>query len=61
MCDLTVTPDFAVMNCGSVWRFTPITDVAREFAESIGLEGWQWMGSSFCVDHRPALDLIEVI
>lgn len=52
--------DFKVENCGSVWRFQSVSVRAKELAENeMGLESWQWMGNSFCVDHRPASRLVE--
>lgn len=53
-------PDFQVSDEGSVLALQPMNDRSRGFAsESLGLEGWQWMGNRFVLDHRPAQDLIE--
>lgn len=46
--------DFAVWNrCSSVVMFHVMNERARNFVESeFNLEGWQWMGDSFCVEPR---------
>ncbi len=50
--------DIRVSNMGSMWMFTPLTEKAKNWVEeNLPLEPWQWMGNSFCVDHRPANDL----
>lgn len=57
-----MTTDFRLDDCGTVWQFTPLTDKAREFAQTeLGLESWQWLGETFSVDHRPAHDLIDFL
>jgi hypothetical protein len=57
---MTPEVDFVVANHGSIWQFTPVTERAICFAETeLGLEEWQWMGKTFCIDHRPARDLVE--
>lgn len=50
--------DVYVENHGTIFMFTPMTPMAREWvAEKVALEPWQWMGASFAVDHRYALPL----
>ena len=57
------TEDFSVQDCGSMCLFTAHTRSCREWVhENLGLEGWQWMGSSsFSVDHRYAQDIEKVL
>jgi hypothetical protein len=39
---------------------TPITTLAREWVEqNLALEGWQWMGASFAVEHRFVANLVN--
>ena len=54
-------PDIKVTNNGSTWSFHVLTEAGREWVdENLGLEDWQWMGSStFVVDHRPARELAQ--
>ena len=38
---------------GNVFLFTPISRIAKEWvAQHLSLEGWQWMGNSFGIEHR---------
>jgi hypothetical protein len=54
--------DVTVMNEGSIVAFRINTKEAKEwFKENVQAEGWQWMGSSLCVDPRYAEGLIEGI
>jgi hypothetical protein len=53
--------DFRITNEGSVIVFTPLTGAAKAFLDRCDTEGWQWMGPSLVVDHRPAADLLEWI
>jgi hypothetical protein len=52
--------DLVFRNCGTVWRFIPLTQRASEWIEeNVHIEGWQWSGPSFAVDWRfvgPLLD-----
>ena len=48
-----------VRNDGSVVVFTPENDDDSLWADNLPLEGWQWLGRSFAVDHRLAGSLIE--
>ena len=52
--------DIIVENHGSVFTFEPQSDTAREWvADNVQLEGWQWTGPAFTVDHRFAYDLAQ--
>ena len=48
-----------VRNDGSVVVFTPENDDDSLWADNLPLEGWQWLGRYFAVDHRLAGSLIE--
>jgi hypothetical protein len=59
---MTQTPDFTAENHGSVVLFRPVsTRAARWVEDNVPLEGWQWLGHAFAVDHRCALGLLEGI
>lgn len=49
--------DFIIVNQGSVWTFEPVTEAAKEFAATLSLEGWQWLGKAFGIDARIASQL----
>jgi len=52
--------DINVDDEGSVFLFTPVTKLAREWvAQHLSLEGWQWMGHSFGVEHRFVAPIVE--
>ena len=52
--------DVQVDDEGTVFLFTPISQVAKEWVQQhVVLENWQWLGGSFAVDHRFALPLAE--
>ena len=51
--------DFIIVNQGSVWTFEPVSEAAKEFAKTLGLEGWQWMGKVFGIDARIASQLAD--
>lgn len=54
--------DFTINDQGSVVMFTPLTDAATAWVdENVALEGWQWLGNSFAVDHRIAQALVDGI
>ena len=53
--------DFAVENCGSVWRFTPVSESAKEKTKEFGLQSWQFLGESFVIDWRPAQQLVDIL
>ena len=50
--------DFRVTKQGTVWSFEPLTDAAKEFTATLGLEGWQWLGNTFNLDARLANNLL---
>jgi len=53
-------PDILVDDCGSVFMFTPVSILAREWVdENLNLDGWQWQGASFAVEHRFAVPLAD--
>jgi len=48
--------DVSVRDEGSVVIVTPQTDAAKAWVEeNVSLEGWQWFGGGFAVEH-PRLD-----
>ncbi len=52
--------DIQINDQGSIIMFTPVSEFAKEWVNNnCYIESWQWMGSSFCVDHRIAEQLIE--
>jgi len=58
----THSADFHLVDHGSVISFTPLNLDAQTFCDTeLQIEGWQWMGTSFAVDHRIALSLREVL
>lgn len=58
----TPQPDFTVVDHGSIVQFFFNTPEAKEFIDNnVELEGWQFMGKSFNVDHRYAEGLINGI
>jgi len=53
-------PDMLIDDNGTIFMFTPITALGREWVdEHLSLEGWQWMGLSFAVEHRFAAGLAQ--
>ena len=45
--------DVQVDGGGTVYLVTPITQLAKEWVEQhLSLEGWQWLGGGFAVEHR---------
>ena len=58
----TKTIDFVVRPHGTVWTFEPRTESANRFVRTdLDVQGWQWLGQSFGVDHRLANDLIAAL
>jgi hypothetical protein len=54
--------DFVVHPHGSIWTFEPKTESAKHFVRTdLDVQGWQWLGQSFGVDHRLANDLIAAL
>lgn len=54
--------DFRVHSHGSIWTFEPLTERAKNFTETdLDVQGWQWLGPAFGVDHRPAHDLVTAL
>jgi|TARA_R110000824_G_scaffold155073_1_gene327289 hypothetical protein len=54
VCDITVNDQ------GSIILFTPKSDACKEWIEdNVQLEGWQWLGGGFGVDHSYADSLID--
>ncbi|MCY2927544.1 MAG: hypothetical protein NT031_19315 [Planctomycetota bacterium] len=52
--------DINVDDEGSVFLFSPITPLAREWvATNLSLEGWQWLGRAFAVEHRFVAPIVE--
>ena len=58
----TTSADFFVRPQGSIWTFEPATDAAKEFtATDLDVQGWQWLGPAFAVDHRLVSDLVAAL
>ena len=54
--------DFIVRPHGNIWTFEPATEAAKEFtAADLDVQGWQWLGPAFGVDHRLANDLVAAL
>lgn len=54
--------DFRVHSHGSIWTFEPVTEAAKDFtATDLDVQGWQWLGPVFGVDHRLASDLVTAL
>jgi len=54
--------DFRIENHGSVFLFTPLTERAKNFTDTdLDVQGWQWMGASFAVDHSLAHNLASAL
>ena len=52
--------DFQVRNEGNIFMVYPKTDEAQQWVEeNVGLEGWQWLGGGFAVDHRMIENLLD--
>lgn len=59
---MSSTIDFIVRPQGSVWTFEPASKAAKEFtATDLDVQGWQWLGPAFGVDHRLANDLFAAL
>jgi len=55
-------PQFVIEDEGTIVVITPTTPAALAWLrEHTVSEGWQWLGSSLCVDHRPAQALVAAI
>ena len=51
--------DFVVRPHGTALTFEPKTDTAKGFVRTdLEVQGWQWLGPAFGVDHRLATDLV---
>ena len=49
----TKQADVYVENHGSIIMVTPLSGVARQWVDAnVSIESWQWLGSSFSVEHR---------
>jgi hypothetical protein len=47
-------------NAGTVFTFCPLTPAAKEWvSENVHTESYQWLGATFCVEHRYAWALAE--
>lgn len=54
--------DFRMEDRGTVFMFTPLSEAAKDFVrDELEVEGWQWLGDSFGVDHRTANSLYELL
>jgi hypothetical protein len=47
-----MTIDVTIRNEGNLIAFTAHSEAAREWFDThVESEGWQWLGSTLCVDH----------
>ena len=54
--------DFLVRPQGTIWTFEPVSERAKEFTGTdLDVADWQWIGSAFAVDHRPANNLVAAL
>jgi hypothetical protein len=54
--------DFIVRDFGSVWTFEPVSETAKTFTNAeLQVEGWQWVGKAFGVDHSVAQNLLTAL
>lgn len=54
--------DFTVANHGSVFLFTPRSEAAKAWVkDELTVDGWQWLGNSFGVDHWGLNELVDRI
>ena len=52
--------DVIVGGGGSIYTLTPLSDEAKAWIdENVESEGYQWLGSSLCVEHRYVADVVE--
>jgi hypothetical protein len=59
---LTDDIDFRVRSHGTICTFEPLTERAQDFtATDLDVQGWQWLGPAFGVDHRPAHHLVTAL
>lgn len=58
----TTVIDFVVRPHGTAWTFEPKTEEAKSFVRNdLEVQGWQWLGPAFGVDHRLATDLVAAL
>ena len=56
----TEQADVYVENHGSLFMVTPLSDSSRQWVqENVATESWQWLGSSFSVEHRYMQNLVS--
>lgn len=52
-------PDALVSGGGSIFQITPLSDAAKAWIDAnVEAEGYMWMGSSLCVEHRYIADIV---
>jgi hypothetical protein len=57
-----VTTDFIVRPHGSIWTFEPASEAAKDFtATDLDVQGWQWLGPAFGVEHLLANHLVAAL
>lgn len=53
-------PDALVSGGGSIYQLTPLSEAAKAWiSENVQAEGFMWMGSSLCVEHRYIADIVQ--
>lgn len=54
--------DFRVTGGSSVYMVEPLTSKAKVWVkEHVSVEGWQWLGKAFAVDHHYIGNLVDGI
>jgi len=60
--------DFRIVDHGSLWGFTPLTNDAKHFIKiAVKAKSWQWIGGrssvdgTLMVDLQPARSLLEIL
>lgn len=60
MAQQTEQADVLVTGGGTMYQVWPLSDEAKAWVEeNVQLEGWQWLGQSFGVEHRYIENLVE--
>ena len=55
------SPDVLIANEGTLFLFSPLSHVAKEWIEEHVEADAQWFGSALVVEHRYALELAQAL
>lgn len=53
------TADFLIIDHGTIWTFTPLSDAAKAHCERAFSDDCQMFASGYVVEHRYAPDIID--